>query len=97
MNTRTKSANKLSEQEIDRIVVDEANDENAWEKPVRVHRSKSASLSLSPDLAVRVAFLAQLHRTPSVEEWLTRVILERVEFEEAAFADLRQKLAVRNG
>jgi hypothetical protein len=46
-------------------------------------------LSLPGDLAARAAFLAQLHRTKSVEEWLTRVIEERVELEEAVFVGIK--------
>ena len=57
-------------QEIDQLVVDQANDDLAWEKPVYVHRTKPASLSIPADLAARGAFLARLHRKKSVEEWL---------------------------
>jgi hypothetical protein len=60
---------------------------------MRVRRAALASLALPPELAARAAFLAQLHRTPSVEDWLRRVIEERVEFEEAAFAGLKRSLA----
>lgn len=86
---------KLSESEIDQIVVSQADNDAAWEPPVRVERNKRASLSLPGDLAMRAAFLAQLHRTPSVEEWLTRVIQERIEFEETVFVGIKQNLAAR--
>ena len=95
MRTKAKAAKKLSEQEIDRVVVAQAEDDAAWEEPVRVERSEPASLSLPGDLAARAAFLAQLHRTKSVEEWLTRVIQERVELEEAAYVGIKQDLAAR--
>jgi hypothetical protein len=95
MSTRPKTTKKLSELEIDQIVAAQADNDTAWEQPVRVERSKPASLSLPGDLAARAAFLAQLHRTKSVEEWLTRVIQERVELEEAVFAGIKQDLAVR--
>jgi hypothetical protein len=75
--------------------VAQAEDDAAWEEPVRVERSEPASLSLPGDLAARAAFLAQLHRTKSVEEWLTRVIQERVELEEAAYVGIKQDLAAR--
>lgn len=97
MNARVKPVEGLSEQDIDQIVVAEADDEAAWEKPVKVRSTKPPALSLPPDLAGRAAFLAQLHRTQSVEEWLTRIIRERVEFEEAAFASLKQELSPKNG
>jgi hypothetical protein len=44
-------------------------------------------------ISPRAAFLAQLHRTKSVEDWLTQVIRERVDLEEAAFAGVERKLA----
>ena len=95
MSTRTKTTKKLSELEIDQIVAAQADNDTAWEQPIRVERSKPASLSLPGDLAARAAFLAQLHRTKSVEEWLTRVIQERVELEEAVFVGIKQDLAVK--
>ena len=73
----------------------QADDDAAWGKPIRVERSKPASLSLPGELAARAAFLAQVHRTKSVEEWLTRVIQERIELEEAAFVDIKQDLVVK--
>ena len=97
MSTKTKATKKLSELEIDQIVAAQADNDAAWEQPIRVERSKPASLSLPGDLAARAAFLAQLHRTKSVEEWLTRVIQERVELEEAVFVGIKQDLAVRTG
>lgn len=87
----------LSDEEIDRIVVTQVSDDSAWEKPIRVRRTKPASLSIPADLAARVAFLAQLHRTKSVEEWLTHVIEERVELEEAAFVGVKHDLAAGTG
>lgn len=76
---------KLTEHEIDQTVIAQADDNSVWEKPILVRRTRAASLSIPPDLAARAAFLAKLHRKPSVEEWLTRVIQERIELEEAAF------------
>ena len=95
MSTKTKSKKKLSEQAIDQIVTAQADDDAAWGKPVRVRRTKPASLSIPPDLAARAAFLARLHRTRNVEEWLTHVIQERVELEEAAFLGAKQDLAAK--
>ena len=51
----------LSEQDIDQIVVAQANDDSAWEEPIRVRGTKLASLSIPADLVARAAFLAQLH------------------------------------
>ena len=97
MNAKDKTRETLSEQEIDQMVTTQANDDSAWGKPVRVHRTKPASLSISADLAARATFLAQLHRTRSMEDWLTRVIQERIELEEAAYIGVKQDLAAKVG
>jgi hypothetical protein len=88
---------KLTEEEIDQIVVSQVDDDSAWEKPVRVRRAKSASVSIPPELAARATFLAQLHRKKSLEEWLTHVIEERIELEEAAFVGAKQELSTKVG
>ena len=49
------------------------------------------------ELAARAAFLAKLHRKPSMEAWLRRVIQERVELEEAAFVGAKHDIASRAG
>ncbi len=93
MSPKRKLNKNTAEQEIDRIVVEQANDESAWEKPVRVQRNKSTSLSIPADLAARAAFLARVHRIQNVDDWLTRVLRERIELEEAAFAGAKEDLA----
>ena len=88
---------KLSQEEIDNIVVAQADDDSAWEKPIRVRRKKPASLSIPAELAARATFLARLHRQPSTEEWLTHIIQERVELEEAAFVGAKRDLTTKSG
>ena len=88
---------KLTEHEIDELVEKQANDDSAWEKSVRVRKLKGASISITPELAARAAFLAKLHRKPNMEEWLMRVIQERIELEEAAFVGAKQELTSRAG
>jgi hypothetical protein len=95
MSARDKTKRSLSEQEIDEIVVAQASDDSAWEKPIHVRRTEPASLSIPADLAARAAFLARLHRKTSVEEWLMHIIQERVELEEAAFVGVKRDLAVK--
>lgn len=88
---------KLTEKEIDKVVIAQADDDSAWGKAIRVRRAKSASLSIPPELAARAAFLARVHRTKNMEEWLKRVIEERIELEEAAFIGLKQDLTSKVG
>jgi len=96
MSPKGKRKDTLSEEDIDKIVIAQAEDDSAWEKPVQVRRLKPTSLSIPAELATRAAFLARLHRQSSVEEWLTHVIQERVELEEAAFADAKHDLTMKD-
>ena len=86
---------KLSEGEIDEIIEAQADDDSAWETPIRVQRRKPSSLRLPAKLAARAAFLARLHREAVVEDWLTRIILERIELEEVAFAAAKRDMSVK--
>lgn len=85
-----------TEHDIDRLVIAQADDDAAWEDPIPVRPVEQAAVKLPAGLTARAAFLARLHRTSSVEEWLTRVIQERIELEEAAFAGLKQDLAAKS-
>ena len=97
MKTKNTTRKRLSEQEIDQIVTAQANDDSAWAKPTCVRRTEPASLSIPANLAARAAFLAQLHRTKSLDDWLTHIIQERIEIEEAAFFGVKQDMASKNG
>ncbi|MGO9274282.1 MAG: hypothetical protein ACLQOO_29275 [Terriglobia bacterium] len=92
MNTAKKTTSR-SQEAIDRLVVSQSEDDSAWEASVRVKRSKPASLSIPGDLAARAAFLAKLHREPGLDQWVERVVRERVELEEFAFSEAKKKLA----
>lgn len=83
MSNRKRS---LSEEEIDRAVIAQADDDSAWEKPIRVRPAKSMALALPPELVVRAAVCARMSRAASVGDWLRRIVQERVELEEAALA-----------
>jgi len=89
--------NQFSEEQIDKLVESQAEEDSAWEKPIHVHRAKPTALSLPAELAARAAFLARLHREKNVEEWLARIIKERVELEEVAFNEAKRALSLRNG
>jgi len=95
MSTKSRLKKKLSEQEVDQLVVAQVNEDAAWGKLVRVRKAKAAVFSIPADLAVRAAFLARLHRKTSAEEWLRHIIRERVELEEAAFIGAKHDLAAR--
>jgi hypothetical protein len=96
ISTKSEMKAKFSQEEIDKIVVAQADDDSTWEKPIYVSRKESASLSIPAELAARAAFLARLHRQANTEEWLTHIIQERVELEEATFARVKRDLATKN-
>ncbi len=87
---------KLSEKEIDQIVILQADNDDAWEDAVKVTKQKETALSLPSILASRAAFFARLHREASLEDWIKRIIRERLEIEEAAFAGCKKELITKN-
>ena len=92
---KTKQSKKLTEREIDEIVIREGDHNERWEKPIRVRRKLRREISISADLATRAEFLARLHRQPSAEDWIKRIIQERVELEEAAYAGMKRESVER--
>ena len=92
MKTSAKKAQPLSQEAVDRRVVAQSENDSAWEGPIRVKRSKPASLSIPGELAARAAFLARLHRAGGLESWVERVLRERVELEEFAFSEAKKNL-----
>ena len=95
MTTKIKGKHPLTEDEIDEIVERQADDESAWDAPVRVKRKKQMPLAIPDSLAARAAFIANLHRQSDVEKWLTSIILERIEYEESAFAGIKRNMGRR--
>jgi len=96
MTTKTKEVTKsITEDEIDRRVIAQADQDSAWEEPVKVKRLKKSSLSIPSDLAGRAAFIARMHRVSGLDEWLTRIIRERVEIEEIAFSEAKRELLIK--
>ena len=82
----------LSLDEIDQMVTSQSEDEGAWEKAIEVKRAKVGSFSIPPDLAERAAFLARVHHAGGLQEWLNKVIRERIELEEDAYAAVKREL-----
>jgi len=81
----------MKEDEIDALVIAQANDDAAWE-PRNVVHSKMASVALPAALAVRAAFFARIHREKTLESWLKRIIQERLDIEEAAFSGFKKEM-----
>ena len=82
----------LSEQQIDELVIAQADDDSAWEEPIDVKIDGASTIELSRELVAKAAFFARLHKTSSVEEWIGNIIQERIEFEASAFSELKHTL-----
>lgn len=93
---RTRSTKLLTEDNIDAMVTAQAADETAWEEPVKVHRTGTASVRLPAELAARATFFARLHHETNVERWVQRIVQERVDMEQAALAGLKRELVPGN-
>lgn len=90
-----KKPTRKSEEEIDELTIADADDDSAWEKPILASQSKSEAVSIPAEVASRAAFFARLHREPSLEHWIKKVIAERIDIEEAAFAHAKRDLAAQ--
>jgi hypothetical protein len=91
MRTKDK-VKEYSQEEIDQLVVAQADDDSAWETPIHVQPIALPSLPLPTELAIRAAFMARLHRETNVEEWLVHIIQERLDFEESIYGDVKREL-----
>ena len=87
---------KFSEEEIDKIVVEQADKDSAWEEPIHVRKKKLTSLSVPAEIAARAAFLAKLHRETNIEKWLIHIIRERIEIEEIAFVEAKRDMSAKS-
>jgi len=93
---RTKKAMKrLTEEQIDEVVTVQADDRSAWEEPIHVKRRKKSSLTIPSDLAARASFLARLHGSSGLDEWVAHILRERIELEERAFSEAQRDLSAK--
>ena len=95
-STSKRTKKQLTEANIDNLVESQTDDDSAWEKTIEVRRQRPASFSIPAQLAARAAFLANLHRERNVEDWIAKVIKERVELEEIAFSQVKREISLRN-
>lgn len=93
---RTRTSKILTKDDIDAIVVAQAEDGTAWDEPVKVNRTVPATVHLPSELAARAAFFARIHHETNVESWVQRIVQERVDMEQAALAGLKRELVPGN-
>lgn len=77
------TSDRLSEEEIDDLVVAQVDDDSSWDEPVRAKPSNWRTVRVPAELMARAAALATRHHESSIDAWIRRVIQERIEIEEA--------------
>ncbi len=84
MAAMKKMNGKLTEKEIDEIVIREADDDSAWGKPVKVKAISVVPISLSPELIEKAKVIARRRRMKGYQSWMQRVIRDRIKEESNA-------------
>jgi predicted DNA-binding protein len=84
-----KQKRKLTEEEIDRLVIAEADDASRWGKPITV---KPTSIRFSPAIIEKAKYFAKLHKTRGYQTWLKQIVEERIKLEEKFLSDFKQEL-----
>ena len=79
---------KLTEEEIDKIVISEADDMSKWEKPISV---KPTSIRFSSEIIEKAKYLARLHKTRGYQTWLKQIVEERIDLEEKLLSDFKRE------
>jgi len=77
-----KNSKKLTIEQIDEIVTKESDDLSKWEEPIEVKAPQAVLLRLSPELIQKIKFLATIHKTDNYQNWLEKIIKERIQLED---------------
>ncbi len=86
-----KKKKKQTEEEIDKIVIAEADDMSKWEKPITVI---PAAIRFSPAVIEKAKYLAKLHNARSYQIWLKQIVEERIKLEEKLLSDFKRELKI---
>jgi len=84
-----KQHKNLTEEEIDRMVIAEADDMSEWDKSVMV---KAASVRFSPLIIEKAKYLAKLHNISGYQAWVEQIVEERINLEEKLLSDFKREL-----
>ena len=80
---------KLTEEDIDELVIAEANDMAKWGKPVAV---RPTIIRFSTSVIEKAKYLAKLHNTRGYQTWLKQIVEERIKLEEELLSDIKRGL-----
>ena len=81
-----KHKKRLTEEEIDNIVIAEADDMTKWEKPITV---KPTVVLFSKSIIEKAKYLAKLHKARGYQMWLKQIVKERIKLEEKLLSDFK--------
>ncbi len=84
-----KEKKRLTEEEIDKLVIAEADDMSKWKEPISV---KPTSIRFSPLVIKKAKYLAKLHRARGYQTWLKKVVEERIKLEEELLSGFTREL-----
>ncbi len=93
MKRNNKPGRELSDVEIDEIVTAQADGPSFWEEAVTVH-PPTPTLKLPVEVVAKAAYISSVLKAGSIDEWLIKIIKERLEAEETLIEAKRAK-AVR--
>ncbi len=88
---------KLSAEEIDEIVVAEADDLSRWEEPIVVRPTRVISIRLSPEIIAKAKYFAQVYKARGYQTWLKQIIEERIRAEEKLLETLKRAWKASRG
>lgn len=63
-----------SEQEIDNIVIAEANNRSKWTRPTLVTPPKSLAVFLTPRVSKKVKSMARKRHIKNYHKWISRIV-----------------------
>lgn len=86
---------KLTEEEIDEIVIREADDLSKWEEPIQVKAPQATSIRLSPQTIQKAKLLASIHKA-QYQAWLEQIVEERIHLEEELLDSIKSNLKESN-
>jgi len=86
---------KLSEEEIDKILEQEANKLCKAGEPKSL-RKQALTLNLSVEWLEKAKFLATLHNFSDYRDWIGKIVRERLQLEDSLFRGLKKNAANGN-
>lgn len=88
---KKKKNKKMTESEIDKIVIEDADNDAAWTKAVKVNPSKPISIRLSENVIISLKQLAKLKGEKGYQTLIKKWVIERLQFENKIISSITKK------